>query len=973
MRISYRQGLLSTQANFLQQGQNNFIDLVVGPVPTLATIANRSVNYIIGEYSIVRNAWGPFTGNTTQYLYWEINQVNGSITRGSTPYQVVIAATHPLSPAIGQMWWDTANNTMNVWDGTRWTMVLRVFAGTLQNGSIIVQAPFASQVGLNNPNSTGGFVLTDGYGSIFRDNNGNLLTTDSPVVSNSTGSLVKLENAQVTVQALENLPAFSLVYLLNGQAALASSVPPYDTAKAPIGMVTQAVAQNGTVDIITRGRIVVNQQWSWDPSIWGTIVYCDGTGQVTTDKPSVLKYVNVGTIVGAQSILLGFDWETDVAVIGESVGVQYVSSTAPITVTGFPNTPIVSITKSSPVSDGYLAALDFLRIPTLEGQVSLLNSEIITKVNKSGDTMTGNLTVPSLNLNSVLLLNSTGSITAGGTVGTSGQVLTSFGVNSVAWTTLPPASITTAAPNGQIIYGDSTGTTTTSTASFIYDQNTDTLGVTNITGLSTDPYGSFDLNISGGFNNSGPSGNINFNAGYDSYQNPLNRLTITTQGDWWIQGDSGNAGQVITSQGIGNTPHWASLPGLTFSQVVTALGYVPVNKAGDTMTGQLTANGLSTGSKLTLQADGSILANSSEGTAGQVLTSTGNGTSVHWTTLPVPNIAIQSEQVVFGNQAGTGITSDPNFIYSVSGQYLYAPTVAAGILVSMNSDDSVTDTTGSVGTPGQFLMSQGPVPVTEYGPQQQAGVIWTTLPDPTVAMPDQQVVFGNGTGITSSSAFTYNVSSDTLAVSNVTGLAASEYGNFDLTLSGGFNNVGQSGNGNVNIVAGYDSYGNPYTRMTITAAGELELAGDPGDTGTLMMSGGVGNQPTWQDPIIAPAPMNQMEPPVLAFDFGSSAHHNAHLRLGVGNPPVTVTVRADSFWPGTDQYWMNDYNPANPGPMPIGGFALVTQASQGVITFVPDVGVTINTPSSLITAGEYTKVTLIKVGPNQWDIEGHLG
>ena len=969
MRISYRQGLLSTQANFLQQGQNNFIDLVVGPIPTLATIANRSVNYIIGEYSIVRNAWGPFTGNTTQYLYWEINQVNGSIIRGSTPYQVVIAATYPLSPAIGQMWWDTANNTMNVWDGTRWTIVLRVFAGTLQNGSIIVQAPFASQVGLNNPNSTGGFVLTDGYGSIFKDNNGNLLTTDSPVVSNSTGSLVKLENAQVTVQAVENLPAFSLVYLLNGQAALASSVPPYDTAKAPIGMVTQAVAQNGIVDIITRGRIVINQQWSWDPSIWGTIVYCDGSGQITTNKPSVLKYVNVGTIVGSQSILLGFDWETDVAVIGESVGVQYVSSTTPITITGFPNTPIVSITKSSPISDGYLSAIDFLRIPTLEGQVSLLNTEIVTKVNKSGDIMTGNLAVPSLNLNSVLSLNSTGSITAGGTVGTSGQVLTSFGVNSVAWTTLPPASITTAAPNGQIIYGDSTGTTTTSTSSFIYNQGTDTLAVSNITGLASSEYGNFDLTLSGGNNNTGAPGAVIIGAGYDSYGNLYNRLVINPSGEWDVNGSSGNNGQIFTSQGVGLPPQWVSLPGITFSQVVTALGYIPVNKAGDTMTGQLTANGLSTGSNLTLQADGSILANSSEGTAGQVLTSTGNGTSVQWTTLPVPNIAIQSEQVVFGNQAGTGITSDPNFIYSVSGQYLYAPTVAAGILISMNSDDSVTDTTGSVGTPGQFLMSQGPVPVSEYGPWQKAGVIWTTLPAPTVSMPDQQVVFGSGTGISSSSAFTYNVSSDTLAVSNITGLAltTSEYGNFDLTLSGG----GQSGN--VNIVAGYDSYGNPITRMTITNVGELELAGDPGDTGTLMMSGGVGNQPTWQDPIIAPAPMNIMQPAVTSFDFGSSAHHNAHLRLGIGNPPVTVTVRADSFWPGTDQYWMNDYNPANPGPMPTGGFALVTQASQGVITFVPDVGVTINTPSSLITAGEYTKVTLTKIGPNQWDIEGHLG
>jgi len=205
MRISYRQGLVSAQADFLQIGQVNAqcVDLIVSPTPTVVALASGTKDYLISEQRTVTNAWGPFTGTATQYLYWEINPANGQLSRGASTLPVIASATEP--PAVnGQMWWDQTANVMKVYNGVRWTNTLRVLAGRLQSGGILIPEPFGSQVGLNTPISAG-FILTDGMGAAYKSANGEFLTTDTPLTSVDTGSLVKLDGAQIIVQANENI------------------------------------------------------------------------------------------------------------------------------------------------------------------------------------------------------------------------------------------------------------------------------------------------------------------------------------------------------------------------------------------------------------------------------------------------------------------------------------------------------------------------------------------------------------------------------------------------------------------------------------------------------------------------------------------------------------------------------------------------------------------------------------------------
>lgn len=59
-------------------------------------------------------------------------------------------------------------------------------------------------------------------------------------------------------------------------------------------------------------------------------------------------------------------------------------------------------------------------------------------------------------------------------------------------------------------------------------------------------------------------------------------------------------------------------------------------------------------------------------------------------------------------------------------------------------------------------------------------------------------------------------------------------------------------------------------------------------------------------------------------------------------------------------------------PIPIGSHFHFRQAGAGTIEFLEAVGVTINTPSTLISAGVGATMTLTKVGINEWDIYGAL-
>ena len=374
MDIRFRQGLVALPANSVSLNGSGGIDIVINGRPILASVASGSANYTISETRSVSNAWGPFTGSTTRYLFWQINQRTGEVTRDSTVYWPDVRSTAPAE-VVGRLWWDTTTNRMKRWNGSVWESVLIVFAAALSSGGILQPQPVGSQVGIiaatGEPGFSSGYILRDGLGNALKTSNaGEFLTSETPLISVDTGSLVKFEGSQLVAVANNPLAAFDVVYMVgNSMVDKASGLNlDADSSRAPMGIVTAGVIENETVQVVTAGKVVVNEQWNWGQFDIGKSVYCDDVGQMTLIKPSGYKNVRVGIITGNNSILLTFDWETDIPPQTEYVGIQEIHVNAPITKTGIPAAPMIGITRASQTSDGYLHRDDFWRIVLLENQ-----------------------------------------------------------------------------------------------------------------------------------------------------------------------------------------------------------------------------------------------------------------------------------------------------------------------------------------------------------------------------------------------------------------------------------------------------------------------------------------------------------------------------------------------------------------------------------------------------------------------------
>ena len=374
MDIRFRQGLVALPANSIKLNGGGGIDIEIYGRPILASIASGAANYTISEARSVSNAWGPFSGSTTRYLFWQLNQRTGEITRDSTVYWPDVRATAPAE-IIGRLWWDTNTDRMKRWNGSVWEPVLIVFAATLSSGGILQPQPIGSQVGITaapgEPGFSSGYILRDGLGNALKTSNASeFLTSETPLISVDTGSLVKFEGSQLVAVANNPLAAFDVVYMVgNSMVDKASGLNlDADSSRAPMGIVTAGVIENETVQVITAGKVVVNEQWNWGQFEIGKSVYCDDVGQMTLTKPSGYKNVRVGIITGNNSILLTFDWETDIPPQTEYAGIQQIHVNAPITKTGIPAAPMIGITRASQTSDGYLHRDDFWRIVLLENQ-----------------------------------------------------------------------------------------------------------------------------------------------------------------------------------------------------------------------------------------------------------------------------------------------------------------------------------------------------------------------------------------------------------------------------------------------------------------------------------------------------------------------------------------------------------------------------------------------------------------------------
>lgn len=293
MQLTFRHGIIRRQTDilntptFLRKSSpaGNYIDLIVSPDPTVITMSHGESNYLIEESKTVTQAWGPFAVlGQTQYLFWDVSLLDGSITHGYTLLPLMVTGNTPAAPAVDQHWFDLNDMVMKVWNGTKWTIKLRLFAATYDSSAIILPFPLGTQVGISNVENKAGNIMLARDNKPLRNSVGEFVTTESSLtISHASAESVKFETAVIHAGATEYIPKFSLVSFIGPrQMALASS---NNVSRYVSGIVLEDFYE-GEVGIVIPSGVVRNDQWSFTHDQIGKPVFCSMTGEITLTPPT---------------------------------------------------------------------------------------------------------------------------------------------------------------------------------------------------------------------------------------------------------------------------------------------------------------------------------------------------------------------------------------------------------------------------------------------------------------------------------------------------------------------------------------------------------------------------------------------------------------------------------------------------------------------------------------------------------------
>lgn len=314
MRIPFRHGIVRYQTDnarsnpnpiFLQPEDNgSSISLTVAPDPTIITIAHGDSDYMFEERKSVIRAWKGFKSGTDYWLYWDISLRDGSRTFGSTTLQPIVAPNPPANALDDQHWFDTKNNVMKVYTKGAFVERLRVFAAKYSAGTVLEPYDLGTQVS-NHTTVHAGTILFDDLGKplhhVDHRRKSRFITTESNFTTHASNSTsIRLEADVEFVTAVDNIAAYQLVsYYDVDQVGHASN---QDTVRSIIGMIREDMYVGELGTFISNGY-VRNPNWNWSVDA-GTRLFCDGTGQITTEVPQSGSLQEVGKVVSPTTILL---------------------------------------------------------------------------------------------------------------------------------------------------------------------------------------------------------------------------------------------------------------------------------------------------------------------------------------------------------------------------------------------------------------------------------------------------------------------------------------------------------------------------------------------------------------------------------------------------------------------------------------------------------------------------------------------
>jgi hypothetical protein len=195
---------------------------------------------------------------------------------------------------------------MFVWNGSRWSKKIRLFAGRMTNNSTFISmsinAPLftGTQIGDTTIN-TAGFLIYDNTGAhpIKKFDNTFFTTEDTVLTGISSTAQVKIGSLLIQGIANTSLSAYSVVRFSDFNTIDQATGYMIDNGAYGITEVNAVAGDN--INIIMEG-IVTNPAWDWSSVSINSPLYVDNFGQLTPIAPTTP--IIVATVVGIQSVLL---------------------------------------------------------------------------------------------------------------------------------------------------------------------------------------------------------------------------------------------------------------------------------------------------------------------------------------------------------------------------------------------------------------------------------------------------------------------------------------------------------------------------------------------------------------------------------------------------------------------------------------------------------------------------------------------
>lgn len=1033
MKITFRQGIISYYQisgapQFLIASANaGYVDFNVSPDATVVTFAHGSANYIQVFDRDVNMAWGPISSSC--YLYWEIDLLTADVHYKTTPLKPVYGAVAPVSPQLDQHWFDLADTTMKVWTGTKWANKIAVFAGYTPSasGSNLETYSRGSQVELLQEGDAG-FIMMDAQLRPVRTSSYEFLTTTTPVhirtTTSTSGILAIPPNAFVPIRASESIPAFSLVHFTGADTiGLATGIVTATTDSAPVGIVQTDMVAND-IGMLTLSGEIQWDQWDWSADL-GKALYCGPRGEITTRRPNGTLVYRVGVVKNSHTILLQIDAEVNPEIYDLLPNHMVVRGITPIqtnyqlTLAG-DRTWSVGITPASITTDGYMSAAQASALNTASLRLNQLDIDVAARAMISHtqpvNTITGLQTAldnkSDLGHNHDLLYLPVGytgfdtryslinhphtigevaglqTILDGLAMPLGGWPITSVNglnlslagkaplshnqtISTIDGLQLALDTLTAAVVTLPIAVADVTNLQTS-----LNDLSTSIAGkalaihthvISDVVGLGTQLDALFNnksnishahsiIDVTGlqtALDGKAPTIHTHIIADVTGLQTALNDLATL------IAGKAPTVHTHVIGDVVGLD---TQLDTLFSTKANTAHAHVAADitdfsEAVDDRVAAL----LVAGSNISLTYND----------AGNTLTIASTGGSGGSVSLPATEVAVGSGTGITSSPATTVTPIDASALFggfnidgalNVNSPYNKVSNIIAGGHIYLGTGASGVDTFGNeIGTSAITLSNSG------GGFSVEVAAAVGIFNAGSVSMNAATAEDGNAGAVVISAGNITPVSS----TSNKAGKVEIHSGAYETTPGGeGFTTLAWR-SGNVEFYCGSKVLMILSPTGAVTFGASSNGAGSGGAAGQLLMSYG-DTAPEWMPIPSRPLTMIPFSDAEAGFGYptiiGSADQHNSQYRCTV-TTPITFTVAPDTDFPNTTTEWWDKTTTTANAPMPPGGTVLFGKHGAGDVIIAAGPGVTINTPSTLAITVMHRKARLIKVGPNEWDLE----